>query len=158
MSLRLPGGHAFSKKHSHPPRACSVQGSFCVRVSLQTDASAAGEAEPSSKADAAEVIQSLERSCDTSVKENRLHTCLVASLLRNPDLSKSQRTGWGLRAMPACVSGDGQGRPQWIIFLNIPSHLSICCLFPGVEPIVWPDLRTSECISQGYTFGYTCTC
>lgn len=93
MSLRLPGGHAFSKKHSHPPRACSVQGSFCVRVSLQTDASAAGEAEPSSKADAAEVIQSLERSCDTSVKENRLHTCLVASLLRNPDLSKSQRTG-----------------------------------------------------------------
>ena len=68
-------------------------GSFCVRVILQADTSATKRAEQSSEADAAEVTHSLERSGDTFVKENKLHTCLVASPLRNPYLSKSQRRG-----------------------------------------------------------------
>lgn len=70
-----------------------VMESLCVGGILRADASAAKRAEQSAEADVAEVIHSLERSGDTFVKENKLHTCLAASLLRNPYFSKSQRRG-----------------------------------------------------------------
>lgn len=68
-------------------------GELACQSKPRADASATRRAELSSKADAAEVVLSPERSRDTFVKENKLHTCLAASPLRNPELSKSQRKG-----------------------------------------------------------------
>ena len=58
----------FFQEAFYTPRVCLGVGSLCVGVMLQADASVTKRAEQSSKADAAEVIHSQERSSDTFVE------------------------------------------------------------------------------------------
>ena len=75
---------AFSKKLSNTLSVCLGVGSLWVRVILQADASITKRTEQHSKADLAEVIYSQRRAVTLLMKENKLHTCLAASPLRNP--------------------------------------------------------------------------